>query len=213
MDTPREIALDRLHREVEVAGRLRARGFPAESAAAQSAGTVGALEAVGLLTSKEAVSWRSRLRGEELEPSVEDRDREAAARLLADLLEPITPQSPDAEAARMRAALGALAAVGAVDAEAWDDRLRARLGQPSAAEARERVREFNAGGTEQDLIAVLAAPPGVVDGIRVLFALRFADGVTFAVRTTNRRPRRLFAFALRDDVGTTYWPNGGGGSG
>jgi len=170
------------------------------------------LEAVGLLTVEEAVWWRSRLRGEKLEPTVGDRDRETAARLLADLLESITPQSSEAEAARLRAAVGALAAVGAVDAEAWEDRLRARLGQPSTAQTRQLVRQLNAGGTEQDLIGVLAAPSRVIDGTRVLYALRFADGVTFALRTTHHGTHGLFAFALRDDVGTTYRLAGGAGS-
>ncbi len=212
MGTPREIALGLLHREVEFAGRGRDSGFPVESAAARSAGTIGALAAVGLLNPEEAASWRSRLQGEDPGPRVEDRDREVAAGLLGELLEPLTPHSSDAEAARVRAALGALSAVGAVDAGFWDDQLRARLGQPSAAETQARLRELNAGGTEQKLVAVLAAPPGVVDGIRVLYGLRFADGVTFAVRTANLSARRLFALALRDDVGTTYRPNGGGGS-
>jgi hypothetical protein len=100
-----------------------------------------------------------------------------------------------------------LQAVGAASAE-WAERLSRRMGRPTADE----IRQANTGGTQKDLTAVLAGPAEAVDGVRVLCALRFDDGVSLLLRRENGvHPFDPRDFQLVDDVGTTYAPAGGGG--
>jgi hypothetical protein len=61
---------------------------------------------------------------------------------------------------------------------------------------------------------VIAGPGEAVDGVRVLCALRFDDGVSLLLRLDNgadRSGERPWDFELFDDVGTTYSRAGGGG--
>ena len=89
----------------------------------------------------------------------------------------------------------------------------------SAEEEWEHVRRLNAGGTEQELVAVVPGSDRMVDGVMVLYALRFVDGISFTLwrvaqiagnrATAPRAP--AWEWELRDDLGTEY--QGGGFSG
>ena len=176
------------------------------------AGVLGALRAVGLLDADEAEAWRLRLTGPGVErPAPSDTTRQAADELLHELLDAVPEDNGGRgeEFMRFEGALGALQAVGAASRE-WYDRRARRMGWPTAAE----VEELNAGGTQKDLRAVLAGPAEAVDGVRVLCALRFDDGVTVLLRLESRGDPfedDPFDFELFDDVGTSYLSSGGGG--
>jgi hypothetical protein len=176
------------------------------------AGVLGALRAVGLLDADEAEAWRLRLTGPGVErPAPSDRTRQAASEMLQELLAAVPPEDEGRgdEFMRFEGALDAFRAVGAASGE-WYDRLARRMGWPTATE----VRELNAGGTEKDLRAVLSGPAEAVDGVRVLCALRFDDGVTVLLRLEGRGDPfedDPFDFELFDDVGTSYSSSGGGG--
>jgi hypothetical protein len=178
------------------------------------AGVLGALRAVGLLDAGEAEDWRPRLLGAGVErPAPSDTARRAAGELLDDLLEAV-PEDDEArgdDLLRFEGALDALRAVGAASGE-WDERRARRMGWPTADELSER----DAGGTERDLRAVLAGPGEAVDGVRVLCALRFDDGVSVLLRVEDGEDPYEddpFDFELFDDVGTSYSSSGGGGGG
>jgi hypothetical protein len=103
----------------------------------------------------------------------------------------------------------ALRAVGA-SSGGWYERLGRRMGWPTARETSEQ----NRGGTQRDLRAVLAGPAETVDGVRVLCALCFEDGVTLLMRLekgVDPFEDDLCDFELVDDVGTSYSGGGGGG--
>ena len=176
------------------------------------AGVLGALRAVRLLDADEAEAWRLRLTGPGVErPAPSDTTRQAADGLLHELLDAVPEDNGGRgeEFMRFEGALGALQAVGAASRE-WYDRRARRMGWPTAAE----VEEVNAGGTQKDLRAVLAGPAEAVDGVRVLCALRFDDGVTVLLRLESRGDPfedDPFDFELFDDVGTSYLSSGGGG--
>lgn len=177
------------------------------------AGTLGALQAVGLLDAPEATSWRRRLSVSSAEkPSATPAAREAAERLLEELLAAVTPDaSSDADLRRFQGALLALRVVRAADA-VWDERLRQRMGWPSDADQLEWMR----GGTQEELVAVLPGPIEAVDGVRVLYALRFSDGVDLTIwreRDWTKDRHYLRDGKLVDDVGTTYRPASAGGGG
>jgi hypothetical protein len=175
-------------------------------------GVLGALRAVGLLDADEAEAWRLRLTGPGVErPAPSDKTRQAAAQLLQELLEavPAEDEGRGDEFMRFDGALDAFRAVGAASGE-WYDRRARRMGWRTAAE----VEELNVGGTQKDLRAVLAGPAEAVDGVRVLCALRFDDGVTVLLWLESRgEPFEddPFDFQLFDDVGTRYLSSGGGG--
>jgi hypothetical protein len=142
----------------------------------------------------------------------------AADELLAELLAQVPPGDDiaGAELNRFEGALHALATIDAVDADAWDERLRRHMGWPSREEELAEERRLNAGGTEEELLAVLPGPPGAVDGVRVLFALRFSDGISFELYRDDDRvdvDDFLDWHDLSDDVGTRYMGGGGGGGG
>jgi hypothetical protein len=176
------------------------------------AGVLGALRAAGLLGAVEAEAWRLRLSGLSIEPPApSERTRRAADELLQELLEavPVEGRGKGDDARRFQGAMVALRTVGA-SSGGWYERLRRRMGSPTACE----TRQENGGGTERDLRAVLAGTAEAVDGVWVLCALRFADGVSLLLRLENdvdpfEVHRR--AFELVDDVGTTYSRGGGGG--
>jgi hypothetical protein len=76
--------------------------------------------------------------------------------------------------------------------------------------------EQDPGGTEKDLRAVLPSPADAVDGVRVLCALLFEDGVTLLLRLESGFDlfeERPFDFDLFDDVGTAYSRGSGGAGG
>lgn len=216
MATARERAVSFLYGELE---RVTTRddcddppGVAGPERAGRVAGVLEALRAVGLLDADEAESWRLRLTGPGVErPAPSDKTRQAAAQLLQELLEavPAEDEGRGDDFMRFEGALGALQAIGAASGE-WYDRRARRMGWPTAAE----VEELNAGGTEKDLRAVLAGPAEAVDGVRVLCALRFDDGVTVLLRLESRGDPfedDPFDFELFDDVGTSYLSSGGGG--
>jgi hypothetical protein len=176
------------------------------------AGVLGALRAVGLLGADEAEAWRLRLSGLGMErPTPSERTRRAADELLQELLEavPVDDGGRGDDARRFEGAMIALRTVGA-SSGGWYERLGRRMGWPTACE----TRQENSGGTQRDLRAVLAAPAEAVDGVRVLCALRFEDGVSLLLRLEDGvEPfeAHRWDFELFDDVGTTYSRGGGGG--
>ena len=182
------------------------------------AGALGAFELVGLLDADEVEAWRAQLSSPTSDwPAVSPAVSERAAQLLEELLAAV-PRSDDewsSELDRFEGAFAALAQIGVAGAE-WDQRLRDWLGRPSAEEEKALVRQLNAGGTEQELVAVLAGPSTAIDGVRVVHGLRFADGVSFTLRREYARDAPgdwdLWDFELRDDVGTEYHAGGGAGS-
>lgn len=176
------------------------------------AGALGALRAVGLLDADEAEAWRLRLAGPGVErPAPSDRTREAAGELLQDLLEAV-PEDDDRRSddfMRFEGALDAFHTVGAASGE-WYERLAQRMDWAAA----EDVAELNAGGTQKELRAVLAGSGEAVDGVRVVCALCFSDGVSVLLRFedgVDPFEDDPFDFELSDDVGTTYWRAGRGG--
>jgi hypothetical protein len=186
-------------------------------------GTLGALLSVGLLNSEEAELWRAELAKEAGRPPPADEAvREPADRMLEELLGSVDVERWRGDPAyeRFEGALHALAELGAADPAAWDARWRERAGLPSYEEELEEDRRLNAGGTEQDLLAVITGPPEGVDGVQILYALRFADGVSLWLWQTTKdvvdetgKPHHWDEIELGDDLGTEYSPSGGGGGG
>jgi hypothetical protein len=214
VDTARERALSFLHSRLSLQRHCAGDGERPDATAA-----IAALRALALLDADEAEHWRALLAaggGPAPEPDADAR-RHADA-LLAELLSRVPPGDEDmgSDRDRFEGALHALVEVGAADGPAWDARLREVTGEPSEEEELAELRELNAGGTEQELVAVLPGPEEPVDGVRVLFALRFADGISFAIHreepvawdAENERDPEW----LRDDLGTDYSPGGGSGS-
>jgi hypothetical protein len=83
------------------------------------------------------------------------------------------------------------------------------MGWPSE----EELRELNAGGSQEELLAVLAGPSEAVDGVRVQFALRFSDGISVLIRRDGgfREDEDWWDSELVDDLGGSYMSSGGGG--
>jgi hypothetical protein len=224
MATPRERGLSVLRAQLDRWGPMSELAGPdLADHHATIAGTVGALQAAGLLAPDEAAVWKARKPGYRAETPVVSADtRQRAPDVLAELLEGVTAEdASELERYRFEGALSALDAIGAADFDSWNDRLARLMGWLTAAE----YSELTGGGTEAELLSVLGGPAEAVDGIRILFALRFADGISFfAVReeapgTTGAAgaaddgpPWNLYDFQLRDEVGTDYVPGGGGGS-
>ncbi len=218
METPRERAQSFLCRQL---GWVRAfadgdLGEDREQHDGRVAGAVGALRAVGLLDGEEAEAWKRIFHEPSRDrPEAGPEVRQRADEVLAALLDAV-PESADDDAGtdtldRFEGALGALEWVGAAGVE-WDQRLRQRLGRLSAKEELARMRELNAGGTEQELVRVIAGPAEAVDGVRVLYALLFGDGVSFEIhREQPVHELRGWDYELRDDLGTEYTPGGAGG--
>lgn len=172
---------------------------------------VDALEVAGVVPAAAAGAWRAvyvREAGGEQHADAGPELRERGERLLAALLDAV----PDDDAEEFRAALDVLAAAGAVDADAWDAKLRERLGHPSAEDERALELARNAGGTQVDLAGVLAGPPDVHGGYRLLLVLRFADGVAFLVEQLAAEEDDWPQWRLTDDLGTPY-EDGAVGSG
>jgi hypothetical protein len=212
--TAREYAVSFLYSEWDRAAGLREvdtdQALPEREG--RVTGVLRALAAVGLLDADEAESWRLRLSDPDVRrPEPSDRTREVADELLQELLQAV-PEDDDGRGEallRFDGALQALHAVG-IAAMEWYDRRNRRMGWPTADEARER----NAGGTQSELRAVIAGPPDAVDGVLVMCALCFADGVSVLLRLEDGEDafrRDPFAFELSDDVGTSYWLASGGG--
>jgi hypothetical protein len=133
---------------------------------------------------------------------------ETGEELLEELFESVAPDDETGvELARFQGALAALRTVGAAAPE-WDERLRRRMGWPSEEELRER----NAGGSQEELLVVVGGPPEAVDGLRVPYALRFSDGISFLIRRGGSlHDDDWWDAELVDDLGTRYAPSGGGG--
>jgi hypothetical protein len=216
MATARERTVSFLYRELErVATREECDARAGEARPEREghvAGVLGALRAVGLLGADEAKAWRARLTGAGVErPAPSDSTRQLADELLDGLLDAV-PADDDGsgdDIIRFEGTMIALQAVGAASGE-WHDRLARRMGWPTA----EEVRERDARGTQKDLRAVLPGPAEAVDGVWVLYALRFEDGVSLLLWLENGVDpfeHDLFDSELVDDVGTSYAPAGGGG--
>jgi hypothetical protein len=214
--TARERAVSFLYGELE---RVTTRddcddppGVAGPERAGRVAGVLEALRAVGLLDADEAEAWRLRLAGPGAErPAPSERTREAAGELLQALLEavPVDDDGRGDDFFRFEGALFALQAVGAASGDWWE-RLARRMGWPTADE----VGELDVGGTQKELRAVLAGPAEAVDGVRVLCALLFDNGVSVLLRFedgVDPFEDDRFDFELFDDVGTSYSPAGGGG--
>jgi hypothetical protein len=214
--TAREYAVSFLYSELDRAASLYEvdtdQAWPERGG--RVTGVLRALERVGLLDADEAESWRRRLADPDVRrPEPSESTRAVADELLQDLLEAM-PEDDDGrgeDLLRFDGALGALHAVG-IEPMEWYDRRNRRMGWPTADEARER----NAGGTQSELRAVIAGPPDAVDGVLVMCALCFADGVSVLLRLEDGDDafrQDPFAFELSDDVGTSYWLASGGGGG
>jgi hypothetical protein len=213
--TARERAVSFLYAELERVATRCDDEYPGEARPEREgrvAGVLGALRAVGLLDADEAEAWRLRLAGPGVErPAPSERTREAAGELLQGLLGAV-PEDDGGRGddfIRFKGALFALQAVGAASG-VWWERLARRMGWAPADEVRER----NVGGTQKELRGVLAGPDDAVDGVRVVCALRFDDGVSVLLRFedgVDPLQDDPFGFELSDDVGTTYSPKGGGG--
>jgi hypothetical protein len=209
-----EAAVSYLHQELEWVSHVRddhaGEAWPEREG--RVSGSVGALGAVGLITEREAEAWRARLlaTGEE-QPEELSTARAASEGLLEELFDALGPSGgTGGDVSRFQGALGALRALGATEA-GWNERLRRRMGWPSAAELRER----HAGGAQEELLAVLAGPADAVDGVRVPYALRFSDGITFLIRREagfrEDADDDWWDVELVDDLGTRYAAAGGGG--
>jgi hypothetical protein len=134
---------------------------------------------------------------------------------------------------RFNNALEALGAVGALteDEDVWRDRVNAALGRPSQAEQALQQRQYEC--AQVDLLRVI---PGAdpVEGVHILWAELYADGVAIhyrrevvrdadleldaddselGERALQQRRRDHFWPQLTDDVGTHYFPGGGGSCG
>jgi hypothetical protein len=214
--TARERAVSFLYRELELLTSLDDHAGDTDETTPERegrvAGALGALRAVELLDADEAEAWRRRLLGAGVErPAPSDTARRAAGELLHGLLETV-PEGDDSRGddfMRFKGAVDALQAVRAASGE-WDDRLFRRMGWPTADE----IARLNAGGTQKELRAVLPGPAEAIEGVRVLCALRFDDGVSLLLRRENGADRfedDPCDFELVDDVGTTYSLAGAGG--
>lgn len=219
-DLRRERALSFLYRlrgwVVSFAERQGAEPWPERDG--RVAGAIDAFELAGLLDADEVEAWRAELSEPAFERPVASPTVQAkAAELLEELLAAV-PHNDDEcspELERFEGAIAALTHIGVASAE-WDQRLREWLGRPTAEKEEALVRALNAGGTEQELVAVLAGPEVAIDGMRVVHGLRFSDGVSFTLRREDARDDRGdFAFwdlELRDDLGTEYHAGGSSGS-
>jgi hypothetical protein len=212
MATAREATVSHLHQQLEWMAWVRddhaGEAWPERDG--RVAGGLGDLRAVGLITEEEAEAWRARLLAPvEERPSAAPAARERAEGLLRELFEPVAPDDETGvELARFQGAVAALRAVGAAAPE-WDERLRRRMGWPSE----EELRELNAGGSREELLAVLAGPAEAADGVRVPFALRFSDGITVLIRRDGGvdEDEEWWDAELVDDLGSRYTSSGGGG--
>ena len=213
MATARERAVSFLYAELKRDGRLPDEAWPEREG--RVTGVLGALEAVGLLDATEARAWRLRFAGPSVErPAPSEKTREAAGELLQQLLEAVSVDDGPGgdDLFRFEGALFALEAVGAASSGCWEERLARRMGWPTP----EEVGVPNVGGTQKELRAVIAGSAEAVDGVRVLCALRFDDGVSVLLRVgdgVDPIEDDPFDFALSDDVGTRYSLAGGGGGG
>jgi hypothetical protein len=209
--TAREAAISHLHQQLEWVAMVRDdhAGEARPEREGRVAGCLGALRAVGLLAEEEAEAWRARLlASDEERPSGPPAVREAGEELLRELFDSVAPDDETGgELGRFQGALGALRVIGVPAAE-WDERLRRRMGWPSEEELRER----NAGGSQEDLLAVLAGPKNPVDGVMVPYALRFSDGISILLSLAgDLRDNDWWDADLVDDLGTRYASSGGGG--
>ncbi len=180
---------------------------------------VEALEAAGALSAGAAAEWRAifaREADDRVAPAVDPETADRAQRFLAGLLASVPPEpaDDDPQAERFEAAVHLLSAVGAVDARAWDARLRERAGWPTAEEERIVELALNEGGTEAELIEAIPGPSDARGGHRLVLVLRFADGVSFLLDTDPRQTPDIAwpEWQLVDDLGTSYPAGGAGGS-
>jgi hypothetical protein len=211
--TARERVISFLHSELD---RVATRGDDYADEArpereGRVAGVVGALRAARLLGADEAEAWRLRLSRLDMEPPTpSERTRRAADELLHELLEavPVDGGGLGDEVRRFEGAMGALEAA---SSGGWYERLARRVGWPTSCETRQEKR----GGTQRYLRAVLAGPAEAVDGVWVLCALRFKDGVSLLLRLeddVDPYEDDRWDYELVDDVGTTYTPCGSAGT-
>jgi hypothetical protein len=210
-DTPRERALGFLYSRTGPAREMRAGGFDDDDRLGAEAGAA-ALEAVGLVTPAERAGWRAALD----DPEVGGARLPEAEALLTELLERVPPDDEGLgdELNLFEGAAAALDAIGAVDGMEWEERTGRHMSWPTD----EEERAWNAGGTEAELLAVLRGPAEAVDGVRVLFALRFADGISFQIQREGSGgvwvgEEMPDLGTLRDDVGTRYSPGGSASGG
>lgn len=190
----------------------------ADEPTAKALAGVDALEAAGAIGAEAAEGWRARFRDPAPDPALAaPEQREAGERLLQRLLREVPRGAGGVEPSieRFNAAVHLLATLGAADPRAWDDRLRERAGWPSEEEEMAIERELNAGGTETELLEVIAGPPDERAGFRLLLVLRFADGVSVLVERPARAPSDFGPpeWRLEDDLGTRYPLGGAAGGG
>ena len=151
--------------------RERREGGPpgaADDAVEEGLAGLEALVAAGALTQAEAKPWRAALQGPPAPAAPADLARHAEATLSALLARvPAGPGHDDVALERFEGALNLLSAIGAVDAAAWDARLRERAGWPSDEEERAVELALNAGGTQAELVAILPGPAEPRGGFRL----------------------------------------------
>lgn len=185
---------------------------------ARTAGAVEALCTAGLLSEEEAVRWRSWAANGLGAPVVLDESLAPRASELLEAMMSAAGSAHDGALAtnRIWGALEALSAVGVADESEWDRRWRELTGLPSEEEERKQLRQLNAGGTEQDLLAVILGPGERAGGFRLLYVLLFSDGVTLKFMRDAASDELVFSqmsaifelIELRDNLATDY--RGGG---
>jgi hypothetical protein len=187
----------------------------AERAGAEAVHAVETLEAVGMLSQSRAESWRRRLaeaQSERAAPASPDQRREAEA-VMRELLEQCgaDPEADESALHRFEGASLMLSSTGLIDARAWDQRLRRQAGWPSAEEEEAERAELNRSVSQAELLSVIAGPQEPRRGFRVLFGLRFEDGLSFVLDCAEEALAVDWpAWILRDSQGREYLSQGGG---
>ena len=220
MITARDKALAFLNKQVEWVSTFRKThgGDAWPERDGRIRGCLRAFEATGVLLAGEVEQWRARiLAGEVPRPEAPSDLQQAGDELLRDLLEAVPPDDDGigSELTRFEGALGALITVGAVDGAAWSNRLNAHMGWPSDEEEQEQTRQMNAGASQEQLLGVYVGPEPTEGGVRVLYVLAFADGVSIHVHRSDEvdfdDDDDWWDAELADDLGTRYDPGGSGG--
>jgi len=175
---------------------------------------LAALEAAGALERAAGRFWDAAFTQEAAASPLASppKSNEAAEAHLEQVVAGLTPSSDQDAVLRAQAAMELYAALGVIDWPVWDARLRVALGDPTAEEEEQLTAELNTGGTEVELLEVLPGPAEVKGGFRLLFVLRFVDGVAVVLDVEGEEVPEWPEWRLEDDVGTDFWNGGSSGS-